>query len=197
MIRYSNQKLNNLQIKTLASLHFQNIPNSFFSLMGKKYLEILYKYLNKSQSEIVFFGLVNEKIIAANILSLHPSSLFKRLFFKTNIIIYIFLYFYKLPISNILKSIFSKNLVNINSNQPEILFLFTDKKYQGNGYASKLIAISEKYLQKKNYLFINVSTLAGKNNKANLFYLKNKFSFVSEYILQGKRMSRYTKELKK
>ena len=150
-------KLNNKKlINEISSIHFQNLPNSFYTISGINFVKFFYELLLLSDSTNILISQEDDLTISGFIIWA-PSNfsllqtLIKNLFhFKMNNfkkIMYLFNYEVIKRIFSKMKTFSHKKKFPFNSSQ--IISIVVDKKYIGRGIGTKLVnKVTQECLQK-------------------------------------------------
>lgn len=183
--------------KRLASLHAENLPESFASRLGDCYLQSFYSYLLNSKDELV---LTDENslgdIQAACVVSFDPKTLDQRLLFHTPLLGAALLFFWRLPLIAMCKSFFSRSSKVLQPlPKSELILIYTDSKVQSQGAGRRLIQAIDKALERKKIFEYQVKTLSDKANRALAFYLSNGFEPLHELESKGRRFQVFKKSL--
>lgn len=178
-MKISNTK--NYNIEKYVKLHLENLPNDFFSLLGKKlckkYYEILLDIKNKPE---LFEIKIDKNIIGFVLFNLTKHNAMydfcKKNFIFITFFLIINIFNFKLIIDCIKILFFLIDTRNLKLSN-ELSFIVLDKTYIGKGFGSKLIKYSLKKIDinKEDYFFVKTLTSTPENIH---FYIKNEFKII-------------------
>ena len=182
LLETNNQKL----INQISLIHFQNLPNSFFTTSGLKFVVFFYQllFMNKdinlliakeddlSISGFIIWGPINHSLIKT-----FAKNLFKFNFIQLIIIIRLFNL-------KILKKLIARLYIKSNKkkfplNSAKIISLVVDDKYKGKGIGTKLISKVIQECSEKDLDFL-IAITTSYQKRAVKFYNYLNFDLISE-----------------
>lgn len=187
-------------IKQIAQLHVNALPNDIFPSLGKWYLTHYYKFVISSIKDDLILLRNENNIDAVCVITYSSTDFISRVvkatffplfisavlsFFTSNAFRHFFISFIK---SKIIKNDthgFGKNM------NPEIAFIYTDTKKQGQGLGTKLLSKVKTLLLDKHITELFVKTLDHPSNKALNFYLKIGFKPIGQLTQLGRNYTAF------
>jgi len=177
--------------KKISMLHKDNINKGFLSLLGEKFLTLLYISLIKSENSVCIVAEKNNEIIGFVAFSHNIKKTYKefilRYFFNILFIIFLKMFNFK-----IMKMIFETLLYPVKESlslpESELLSIAVKKEFQGMGISKKLFDFMVSYAKKKNIKSFKV-IVGEKLIQAKRFYEKCGGVKVGEINIHGKEKS--------
>lgn len=187
-------------LKRIACLHLESLPEDILPMLGKYYLRCFYRFMSRSDQEKIFLIRSNDSLIhAICVLTFSSDTLLKRSIIKT---LPCFLFFFSLKIiisiefRRIVFSILKDSCgTKIDGLDPQITFIFTDPASRGNKLGATLLKMVEDYLKSGRYKELYVKTLDHPENRAAEFYKNNGFGFMKKMAYAGRDYLILKKEL--
>jgi GNAT superfamily N-acetyltransferase len=192
-----NKCLTESDIETLAELHRQCLPESLVSQLGHRFARSFYRYIRRSEQELIVMHRQDEHIAGACVLSLSPSTLDRRLVFNSALLLSAVLRLHRLPLLKMC-ALERKSTSQGDSRRetlPEVILIFTAPEMRGKGIGLKLLTECERKLSSDGLDRYVVRTLAYPENRALDFYRSNGFIPKTQVDKHGKRYQVFEKLL--
>ena len=188
-------------INQVVEIHIKAFPGFFLSELGNDVLRVFYKSLLQDKKTI-FYGVKNEGgLVGFFVVSLEPTGVYSRLFFK-NISRFILPLFFSFSKNfSLLKRMMtsassSSNLEVSTMYSASLLSICVSPAHVGKGIGKILLTTLEKELRLRQRHGYYLTTDSHNNNSTNQFYLNFGFKLYGSYS-QGKRiMNIYVKDIK-
>jgi GNAT superfamily N-acetyltransferase len=165
----------------LAQLHRMTIPGAIVSLVGLRYSQAFYHFIAVSNKELLCVCRGEEHtILAASVITLDRKGFDRRLVMNTSLLLWAAVRPWRLPLRHLLRDLVSgKASTDNRCNCAELVFLFTDPLYQGQGLGSRLIEVGEIALKDRNVNYYQVRTEDIPSNRALQFYQRHGFRSIA------------------
>ena len=179
------------ELERITALHIMCQEEAIINFLGPKFVSAFYNFADQSQSEYVFVSRKNQTIVGVCIMSLDMHNLVAKMRSQiplTIIIKGLLSWKFLMKVTNIffykIKNSKYKNGRQINL--PEVLYIFTDPKVQGEGIGTALLATCEACLKTMGIKDYVVKTWTSEAHPAVKFYKKNGFVEDKKVINNGK-----------
>lgn len=186
-------------INSIARIHFIELNSDFLSSLGENFLRTLYSSFlqNKNMYTLVYElnGNVGGFITGAKNFDKDFNSIIKKDFIKFILIIIPQIFKNHKIIKKIIETLFYEKKQGFNLLTVELVVIAVLKKFHRKGIGKKLVFLLEKELIKNDIKQYKVS-VNKQNKNANLFYKSLNFNKHNEFMLYGKRINLYVKNLK-
>jgi ribosomal protein S18 acetylase RimI-like enzyme len=173
--------------KRLARIHYTSLNEGVLSLLGIKYLEVFYGFIDKSGSEDLLLKKEGNKIVGLCVISYAPNSILTRALLAT------WMDFCRAFVPRFLVNsdfrkvvfdiVFSKK--SLAHRSPEIAYIATSEHSHGKGHGSELLCDVFQHLRSRGYKELYVKTLSSEENRALNFYKKHEFNVIQNTIYAG------------
>lgn len=167
-------------IRVIAGLHVQCLPESLVSLVGESYGRHFYSYLTTSPLEALFVERRDGRVGAVAVLSYAPNTLSRRLLCATPLAFYLPFALHRLPLRSLLGG-----EPPPEDNAPELAIILTDPALRGAGLGRRLVNQVETRLRTDSANRYKVKTLANAENPALAFYASLGFSRCDNRTFHG------------
>jgi ribosomal protein S18 acetylase RimI-like enzyme len=159
-------------IDRLGELHVAALPHSLVSLLGRRYAKAFYRYIVRSQQEIL--GVVRNSagsVNAALVVSLCPSTLEARLACSTPLLPSMLIRAPRLPLRQMAREFLRPDRSGTDE-RPELIIVFTDGRCRGRGIGRSLVRLCEASLKERRLHSYIVKTESVPENDALNFYTR-------------------------
>jgi GNAT superfamily N-acetyltransferase len=188
-------------INQVVEIHIKAFPGFFLSELGNDVLRVFYKSLLQDKKTI-FYGVKNEgALVGFFVVSLEPTGLYSRLFFK-NISRFILPLFFSFSknfslLKRMMTSASSSSKLEVSTMySASLLSICVSPAHVGKGIGKILLTTLENELRLRKRNGYYLTTDAYNNYSTNQFYLNFGFKLYGSYS-QGKRiMNIYVKDIK-
>ena len=188
-------------INQVVEIHIKAFPGFFLSELGNDVLRVFYKSLLQDKKTI-FYGVKNEGVLVGFfVVSLEPTGLYSRLFFK-NISRFILPLFFSFSknfslLKRMITSASSSSKLEVSTMySASLLSICVSPAHVGKGIGKILLTTLENELRLRKRNGYYLTTDAHNNYSTNQFYLNFGFNLYGSYS-QGKRiMNIYVKDIK-
>lgn len=181
------RKYSKAELKELSNIHYTSFSDGILTLLGPKYLEVFYNFLDQSELEDILIFNKKKVIVGYCVISYDTKTILNRAIAAT------FLDFSKaffLRLFNIkLQKIVFSTLFKVNSSiheSPEIAYIAISEEFTGKGYGEEMLNEVCAFLKKNAHKNIYVKTMDSIENRAVNFYKKNKFFLLKKTTVSGK-----------
>ena len=186
-------------INKLAEIHFLELHSDFLPGLGQEFLRLLYLNLLQSKNTHIWVCELDNNVQGFVVGSKNFSNDFKKIVLKNFIRFVILISPQIIKSPNILKNILETFLYAKKQGhdliEAELIVIAVSTKFHRKGIGKKLIFMLEKSFMKDNVEKYKV--IVNKNNsKANLLYNSIGFKKQREFLLYGKKLNLYIKEIK-
>lgn len=182
-------RLSQNDIAVLAELHLDCLPLSLVSRLGLSYARSFYRFMERSTHEVVLVRRDEDRIVAACVLTLKPTSLNRRLL-SGSALITAFLRSGKLL--NWLPVLTSRSSRKrgfdgtIAHSGPEIILLYTSEHCRGMGHGVSLLREAESRIAAAGFSRYFLKTVDMPDNPAFRFYERNGLTMGNCIMTQGR-----------
>lgn len=184
-------------IAALGRMHVEALPESLVSRVGERYARAFYGYLAGSDREVVFVErdpLAGNAVVAACIVSLHPETLNRRLWWRTPL-----LPMAVLAVSRLLRRSGPPDLAGetgvVQPAGPEVILIFTQRGLRSRGCGARLLTRAEAWLAAHGATVLYVKTRDAPTNRAVGFYLQSGFAVIGSVVSKGKKLVLFHKRI--
>jgi ribosomal protein S18 acetylase RimI-like enzyme len=188
--------VNESDIAALADLHESCLPDSDVTGFGAAYVRSFYRYLTRSQQEIVLVERNDAgRIVAAAVVSLDPHSLSRRLLLGTSLLPHLIRHAFRVVRLTLSSTDGDVDGARVPLTMPDLLLIYTSPDERGRGRASALIDQAEARLRALKVPEYQVRTVADPSNPALAFYRKRNFVPSGTVSKLGRRFQVFTRKL--
>lgn len=186
-------------LAVLARLHAACLPDSLVGALGDRYVRAFYRYVERSQKEILAVERDESgRPVAAAVLSLEPATLLRRLLLRTPLVVDLIKALPKLALKTLIRSRGAWTrpdtpISRIPSVLPQLILIFTDAAERGRGRATALIAEIERQLARRGIARYEVRTEADPANPALRFYENRGFEVQGVTVRFGTPFTVFTR----
>jgi GNAT superfamily N-acetyltransferase len=184
----------------VARLHVRCLPDSLLSTLGAGYTASFYRYVARSEHELLAIGRDGRgRPVAAAVLSLEPATLTRRLLWRTPLLIGALLGVHRLLPA--LAAAFrtgrraGAGRGGARAGGPQLILVFTAEDERGRGRATTLIRELEDRLRRRGVLRYEVRTEADPANPALEFYRRRGFEAAGLAVRFGTAFQVFTRSL--
>ena len=176
-----NKSLSDDDYLQLAELHLANLERSIISQLGKPLLCRYYIFIAQSSEDFLFVNGDSGALRGVAVLSLDSDTVMPR-FAKTYWLAFLIALVRKTLgqpsfASSFIKSAGSSNPATENIEQiPEIIQLFVDVKYRGQGIGGNILETVDRFLEKRDIPQYFIRTRVEDNEATLGFYARNRFN---------------------
>jgi ribosomal protein S18 acetylase RimI-like enzyme len=185
-------------LERVARLHVECLPRSLIGALGHGYVRSFYRYVARSEKEIVVIGRRDDGLpVAAAVLSLEPATLNRRLLVKTQLALSMLESLPRL-FDLFVRPLFQhrgREEANVRSAAPQLILIFTSPAERGRGRGSALIREIEEHLRERGIVQYEVRTESEPSNPALEFYRRNGFDPEGTSVRFGTRFQIFTRSL--
>lgn len=186
-----------VRLEEVALLHEACLPNATTTRLGIGFLGSLYRYFEKSESELLVVAQGDDGLAGCAVLSFEPKDVGKRLIFGTSI----------LPSAILRPRILFKLAAGSGGSDPEdascsdgqtnpeLLYIFTDATYRGRGVGKRLVAELDAQMRTLHLNSYVTATLDDPENPAIEFYRKSGFTPVASVVRHGRQFATLKRRL--
>ena len=192
--------MNEHDIEELARLHVACLDDSTIGALGIAYVRSFYRYVTRSETEIVVVERNRAgRIVAAAVVSLEPATLTRRLLRHTSLLWSAVANASRLtallwpPGRSRARSV--SRGTGVRSTTPEMLLLFTSGEERRNGRGGALVDQAERRLRERRVSEYQVMTVADASSPAFAFYLARHFTPSGTSFRLGKSFQVFTRTL--
>lgn len=182
-------------VARLARMHVEAIPESLISRVGERYARAFYRYVAKSEDELLLVERDGREIIGGCLVSLAPETLSGRMLRHTPLAVLAPLALHRLPLRAMLRGLTEPR----GAPKPpgaEILLIFTDAARRSRGLGARLLARCEALLAARGVDKLLVQTRDDPANRAVQFYDRARFERIAARSKYGKRLILFEKPLR-
>lgn len=195
----SQQRLSDQDIVRAAALHVESIDDSLPALLGCSLARRMYRYLESSESELVFVERIDDQAEAFCTVSFEPESLQGRiaratlpdLLWRAAWAVFESARF-RVMLWNIARDALTR--AEDTAKAPEITFIFTNTQFRGKRLGARLIERVDAELWDRGIDFYFVKTLDDPSNRAIRFYAENGFVSLGSRTKGGRRFVEFQKK---
>ena len=185
----SSELLDAADVRTLARLHHEVLPESAFSLLGQQALEVYYRRVAFDPEDQIFLERRGGRIVGGCVLSYNPGSLAKRTLRHRPWIVAVSIIRAFLRSGLMRRKLWDNmrsetSLPKGGEGLPEVVQIFADPKYRNMKVGTRLLAKVEAHLDGKPYF---LKTEQSEENPAIHFYLARGFEPFGTADELGKR----------
>ena len=188
-------------VEALARLHVACLSDSLVTTLGARYARSFYRYVTQSAREVIVTERgATGRIVAAAVLSLEPSTFYRRLIWHTSLLpslvrnapALLVLFWSSLGRSD--PSLDTPD-ARAESPRPEMILIFTAPEVRRQGHAGALVRRVEHRLGQLGITAYQVRTVLSPSNAALDFYRARQFVPSGTSIRFGTRFQVFTKRL--
>jgi GNAT superfamily N-acetyltransferase len=194
------QRLSDSDIVRAAALHVQSIDDSIPALLGGGVVIRLYRYLDASDSELVFVERIDDQVESVCVVSFEPESLQGRILRAALPEL-----LWRAAWAFLSNPMFRSMLWNIardglagagnRANAPEITYVFTNTQFRGKRLGQRLVERVDAELRDRGIGEYFVKTIDDPSNRAVRFYDENGFDRLGSRTEGGRRFVEFQKDL--
>jgi ribosomal protein S18 acetylase RimI-like enzyme len=179
-------------IRQLARMHVEALPDSLVSQVGERYARAFYRYAVASPHEVILTARAGGSLSGACMMSLAPDTLSRRLLVRTPLALFAPFAIRRLPLRALL---LGSAASEVQPPGPEILLIFTVPEVRSRGLGAQLLARCEALLVARGVDRLLVKTRDDPANRALAFYERARFHRIASRTVHGKRLAVLEKTL--
>ncbi len=184
-----SERLNTADVKELARIHYESLPDSAFSLLGRRALEAYYQQLIADPQDQVFIERFDGLIVGGCVLSYNSDTLAKRTVRHRPLTMVIAVASAFLSSGLMRRKLLGLMLTEVSPPKgvqglPEVVQVFADRNYRCLKVGTRLLAKVETFMGGKTYF---LKTEQSDNNAAIHFYRARGFQALGAVEEMGKR----------
>lgn len=192
------RKARKFDVNTLAKIHFLELNSDFLPSLGERFLRLLYLNLLQSKNTCIFINYINNDEQGFAVGTKDFNKVFMIIIMR-NFIKYVFLILpqiIKKPkiLKNIFDTMFYTKKAEFDAPRAELIVIAVSKKYHRKGIGRQLIFAIERNFLRQGIKEYKVSVNA-KNSIANSFYLSLGFKKTHDFLIYGKKINLYIKQI--
>lgn len=196
----SSDRLSATDIRQIAAMHCECLPDSLVSRIGPRYARAFYRHVDRSTDELAFVHRSGGRVASACIVSLEPHTLKRRLLTRTALVLHAPLALRRLPLRGIASSLIGRGGGEeeggaMQPRGPEVLLIFTEPAARSSGLGAQTLARCEEHLRERGHQRYYVKTADESDNRAIGFYLRNGFARIGTVVDGDKRLALFEKDL--
>ena len=186
-------------LERIGRLHAESIDDSLPALLGVRYAGVLYRFLARSEQEVLFTEAIDGQVESCCVVSLDPGSLFARIARGTAPALV------RDALLALRRSAFRRYLLGPlraalrpaekAARAPEITFIFSNREIRGRGFGRVLIERVDRYLREAGFPVYYVKTLDEPSNRAIRFYEEQGFVRIGRCDEAGRTFVEFEKRL--
>jgi GNAT superfamily N-acetyltransferase len=194
------QQLSSNDVERLAALHVESILDSLPALLGLSFARLLYRYLERSEQELVFVERVESRIESVCVVSFEPGSLHGRIARATFPLI-VWRSLAALFVRREFRSMLLHLVLDALSGEghedkaPEITYVFTNSEMRGKRLGQHVVARVDSELAARGFERYFVKTIDDASNRAVRFYDENGFERLGPRVEGGRTFVEFSKPL--
>lgn len=183
----------------IGQLHVESIDDSLPALLGSAYAADLYRFLARSERELLFVELTEERVESCCVVSLEPDSLQARIARATSFalgrsaLIALRRPAFRQYLRGALRDALRSGAHSTRA--PEITYIFTNRSGRGRGLGGILIDRVDTYLRNASFSSYFVKTLDVPSNRAIGFYERHGFVPIGRCQEAGRTFVEFEKPL--
>lgn len=186
--------------KEVAILHSSSITTGFLSILGNRFLSLLYKAIDKSPYSCLFVGKDESGKVTGFISgALSVKKMYRWIILRYGILFFLYLLplaFKKSFLSKILETLFYTNKQSSNIDhtecEAELLSMAVHESTRGTGIGSILVRRLDEYFVDSDIAEYKVVTFS-EDKVSNGFYVKSGFKLFTQFTHHGNIMNEYLK----
>lgn len=188
-------RLDERDVAQLARMHVEAIPESLISRVGERYARAFYRYVARSEDELLLVERDGSALAGGCLVSLAPETLSRRMLRHTPLAVMAPFAIHRLPLRVMARSVLEPAGAP-KPPGPEILLIFTDPARRSRGLGARLLARCEALLIARGIPTLLVQTRDDPANRAIQFYDRARFQRIASRSKYGKRLILFEKPLR-
>lgn len=195
-----DQELSEADVARIAALHVASIDDSLPALLGPAFTRRLYRFLERSDRELLLIERVDGRPESACVVSFAPASLHGRILRATLPVLV-----WRTLVGLVASTAFRRFLVHAVADAlggdggpekaPEITYVFTNPDLRGKRLGRRLVERTDAALAARGVQGYYVKTLDEPTNRAVRFYEENGFEHLGPRVEGGRRFVEFHKTL--
>jgi GNAT superfamily N-acetyltransferase len=194
------QELSSVDLARIAALHVESIDDSLPSLLGVSFARLLYRFLDRSDQEIVFVERIDSRVESVCVVSYAPATLHGRIVRATFPLVV-----WRAVVALLTRPVFRAMVWNLvrdairggdhDENAPEITYVFTNREMRGRSLGRRIVERVDSELAARGFERYFVKTIDDPSNRAVQFYAENGFECLGPRVEGGRTFVEFRKLL--
>ena len=181
-------------LNSIADIHIRSFQGFFLTLMGRRFLEQLYRCFISYSDGLCIVACENDEIVGFAAGALRPEVFFRRVkrrkwfAFTVAALPAIFLRPHRI-LRRLIAAIFSRGeVLTAYPNAALLSSIAVEPRYEGKGIGRKLVSAFCQKIQDAGLNAVYLTTDRDNNDRVNKFYLQLGFSIENTFVQSGKRV---------